>query len=334
MQKKTNLIDFHAHLMTAAGLEKICPQTQKSEFFRYVVPILEPIAQLTEPFHDCILRYIAMKYNNKFSRFIYSQCGRLFLMEALRLFRNQGLERLIRSMDRVGINHTVVCSLEPLTYTQEILDKIEPYRSRFTVFGSICSSMPDPLAYLAPFIETGKIKGIKIHSMVGDYSPDEFCAKTSEVVSLADEYGLPVSIHTGQIPVENLLGLSACNKIEVVEPLVSNFPKCQFVLNHIGWESWRQALDLARKYDNIMFETSWQPARVIRRAVDAVGAGRVMFGSDFPMFQQWQALREVKLALSPDEFAMVASQNALNLLKLDPVLLSQDGNLGCHRQSD
>lgn len=320
MADELHVIDAHAHLMSAAGLEKICPETQKSLFFRYIVPVIEPIAELTEPLHDRLLRQLAMNYHNRLFRSLYSCCGELFLMEALRLFKSHGLKRLLRSMDRQGICHTVICSLEPLTLTQQILKAVEPYPGRFSVFGSVSREQRDPAAYLSPFVEAGKIKGIKIHSMVGGYAASELCRDTRDIVALASDYGLPVSIHTGHIPVERLTGLSACNEVAAIEPLIRAFPKCRFILNHIGWESWQTVLGLGETYPNIMVETSWQPARIIRQAVDRLGAHRVMFGSDFPMFQQWQALREVKLATSPTEFALVASENARGLLDLPPDL--------------
>lgn len=317
---QTDLIDFHAHLVSAAGLEKICPETQKSDFFRYVVPILEPIAHLTEPIHDRFLRYMGMHHNNFAWRFLYSQCGQLFLMEALRLFKRHGLERLIKSMDREGISRTVICSLEPLTQTQEILDAVAQYGDRFCVFASVAKEQRDPVGYLAPFVESGKVKGIKIHSMVGGFAASDFYESTREVVALADENELPVSIHTGHIPVEGLVGLAACNEVAAVEPLVRAFPKCQFVLNHIGWESWRKVLDMAQKYSNIMVETSWQSSKIIRRSVDSLGAHRVLFGSDYPMFQQGQALEEVKKALTQRELTLVTSENAYRILKLFPAV--------------
>ena len=65
-----------------------------------------------------------------------------------------------------------------------------------------------------------------------------------------------------------------------------------------------------------MVETSWQPARIIRKAVDRLGSSRVLFGSDFPLFQQDQAIDEVIRALSPREFRVVCYRNAANLLHL------------------
>lgn len=309
------VIDFHAHLMSLAGLEKICPVDQKSAFFRHWVPVLEPIAHVTEPVHDRFLRHIAMHYNSELSRSVYSRLGHLFLFEALRLFKRHGLERLIQSMQQHGIKHTVIHSLEPLTDTRQILEETARFPGRFSVFGSISKHDPDPAAYLEPLIRSGAIAGVKLHPMIGGYTAEDIYERTKEAIALAAEHELPVAIHTGHIPIEGLTGLSHCIRVGGLEPLVRAFPKCQFVFTHCGWESWRKALQMAVQYPNILVETSWQPARIIRRAVDTLGAERVLFGSDFPLFQEDQALQQVQKALTAKEFKQVACGNTLRLLK-------------------
>jgi predicted TIM-barrel fold metal-dependent hydrolase len=315
MEKAVEIVDFHAHIMSLAGMEKVFPESRNTFIFRHVVPFAEPIADLTESVHDRMMRFIAMNFNDDMSRFVYSRFGLLVLAEALRLFKRHGLERLIHSMDRLGISQSVIHSLEPLTTTQEILDETSKYPGRFCVFGSVESSHPDPVGYLAPFIENGLIHGVKIHPMVGGYQPKNFRDHAGEFVALASEFGLPVAIHTGHIPIEVLSKDVTCLKLGEIAPLLRAFPKCIFILNHMGWESWRGAIELAKRCDNVILETSWQPAKIIRRAVDAIGPERVLFGSDFPLFQQSQALAEVRKALSFKEFRLVASENGKRLLK-------------------
>ncbi len=316
MPKALYLVDFHTHVLSTADVKLVCPEDQESEFFRYVVPILEPIAHWSEPVHDQFLRYLAMHHNSQLGRFLFRMSGHLFLMEALRLFKKYGLNQMMESMDRQGIKHAVISSLEPLTKTQDIIDLIQPYQDRFSVFASVHREHPDPVGYLAPLIASGMVRGIKIHPQVGGYASNEVYSASKDFVELASDRELPVMIHTGHIPVEALSGLVGSCDVPSLEPLIRAFPKCNIILSHIGWESWRKALKLAVKYPNVIVETSWQPARIIRRAVDAIGPRRVIFGSDFPLFQQWQAVREVRRALTEKEFEMVASLNALSLLRL------------------
>lgn len=316
MSKNLFIVDYHTHLLTKANTKLICPEDQESAFFRYVVPVLEPVAHFSEPVHDQFLRYLAMNYNNALGRQMFRSFGHVFLMEALRLFKRYGMKELIHSMNKQGIDHAVVYSLEPLTKTQELLEITEPYRDRISVFASVNKEILDRVGYLRPFVESGAVRGIKIHPQVGGYSKDDMFESTKDVVALATEFGLPVSFHTGHIPVEALSGIGGNVDVHTLEPLFKAYPTCTIVLNHIGWESWREVLAIAAKHENVMVETSWQPAHVVRRAVKAIGAHRVLFGSDYPMFQQWQALREVRHALAPSDFEQVASRNAIRLLKL------------------
>ncbi len=186
MEKFYPVIDFHSHVVSPQELVRLCPDDQKTAFFRYIVPTIEKVAHFSEPVHYRFLRYLALNFNDRLSLLAWGYCGELGLMETLRLFKTYDFNRLL----------------------------------------------------------------------------------------------------------------------------------------HMGWESWRSALALGQKYNNIMVETSWQPARTIRRGVDKLGAHRVLFGSDFPLFQQWQALKEVRKALSKSEFQQVTSLNAMRLLHMKSNLLS------------
>lgn len=296
-------------------MHNLCPDDQKSPFFRHAVPLIEQIAHVSEPVHDRFLRHLALNHRGSMSRFLYGTFGKLALMEAIRLFKTYDLPKLMSSMDRQGIQHAVICSLEPLTATQELLELTSVHKQRISIFASVSRNEPDPIKYLTPFVESRSISGFKIHPVVGGYACGELYHKTKDLAELASEARLPIVIHTGHIPVEKLNGIAGCNEVQAIEPLLAAFPRVKFVLAHIGWESWRQVLKLAKQYSNAMVETSWQPARIIRRAVDMLGPERVLFGSDYPLFQQSLALNQVRQALTPREFVMVASVNGMRLLR-------------------
>jgi uncharacterized protein len=168
---------------------------------------------------------------------------------------------------------------------------------------------------LSKHIESGLIDGLKIHPVVGGYACGELYSATKDIVDLAVQKDLPILIHTGHLPKEAIVGLAAgCNEVKYLEPLIAAFPRGRFVLAHIGWESWRQVLGFALKYKQVSVETSWQPARIIRRAVDMIGPERVIFGSDFPLFKQGMAFEQVNRALTNKELVMVTSTNAKRLL--------------------
>jgi len=311
-------VDFHAHIQTTGEIEQLLNVERERGFIWHLAPAIELVANLSEPVHDGILRQLALNFRDGLSRSIYSRLGALGLIETLRLFKANDFKRLIDSMNANGINHVVIHSLEPLTMTAEILELTAGYRDRVSVFVSVARTQPDPVGYVTPFIESGSVAGIKLHPVVGGYACGELYHATKDVVRLAESYQLPVMIHTGHIPVEGLSSISGCNEVKAIEPMIADFPRVRFILAHIGWESWREVLKISLRYPNVYVETSWQPARIIRRAVDLLGPERVIFGSDFPLFRQSLALAQVRAALSPMELAAVLSTNALRLLSLAP----------------
>lgn len=56
---------------------------------------------------------------------------------------------------------------------------------------------------------------------------------------------------------------------------------------------------------------------VYRRVIEAVGVGKILWGSDFPLTSQAKALERTRSAnLTNDEFAAIAGGNAVRLLGL------------------
>jgi predicted TIM-barrel fold metal-dependent hydrolase len=310
------ITDFHAHLRgLSETMAQFCPADTSTPFFRNTAPLFERLARFSEPLHDGLIRWLALNRRGGLHRHIYGSVAQFSLMEVLRRFKSYDLKCLLRSMQQHGIDRTVIASLEPFITTQEILEIIAPCKEKFVVFASVARSEKNPAEYLRKYIESGQVAGLKIHPVIGGYACNELLEATRETVSLAVAHDLPILIHTGHIPSSTLAGLAGgCNEARAVEPLVAAFPQGKFVLAHIGWESWRYILRLAQKYPNVCVETSWQPAHIIRRAVDVLGAERVLFGSDFPLFKQHVAFRIAQQALTAREFVYVASANANRLL--------------------
>ena len=70
---------------------------------------------------------------------------------------------------------------------------------------------------------------------------------------------------------------------------------------------------LLREHDQLWTDTSWQPAEVIRRAVDEIGASRILLGSDWPLLHpdlQGESLELLRRACSDRELEQIADENA------------------------
>jgi hypothetical protein len=76
------------------------------------------------------------------------------------------------------------------------------------------------------------------------------------------------------------------------------------------------AIRTAKKYDNIILETSGMPMHTkIREAVDTIGEQRVVYGSDIPFHHTSVEMQRVKMAgLTEHELRLILYENAKTLL--------------------
>ncbi len=104
---------------------------------------------------------------------------------------------------------------------------------------------------------------------------------------------------------------------------IEKWPSAKVVAAHWGgglpfYKLMRRAHEtLANTYFDTAATRFLYRHEVFRRAVDIVGAERVLFGSDFPLLSQSRCLREVDEAqLSDGEKALILGENARRLLQL------------------
>jgi predicted TIM-barrel fold metal-dependent hydrolase len=101
------------------------------------------------------------------------------------------------------------------------------------------------------------------------------------------------------------------------EPLLAAFPQVTFVLAHLGLHESNDALAVAGRHENVILETSFQHRTILQRAFAAVGASRLVFGSDFPGSNIAAPLREIMAAApSTGDLELALWRNAERLLRL------------------
>ena len=127
------------------------------------------------------------------------------------------------------------------------------------------------------------------------------------VLEIAAENHLAVFVHCGALSmgVRKKLGLPSLFDMRLSNPLdlhpvAVHFPQIRFVIPHFGAGMLREALLLADLCPNVYFDTSssnrWMMYEgldlrtLFRRALEVVGAGRLLFGSDSSFFPRgWHA---------------------------------------------
>jgi len=166
-------------------------------------------------------------------------------------------------------------------------------------------------------------RGVKLHPAAQRFYPHD--RRLWPVYGRAQALGMPVIFHSGAF----MLGPRA---VDFAEPkhfpeVLAAFPSLTVVLGHMGFGDFAACAELARDYPNAYFDccaviNGTDPSPTISddeaaAAIRQVGAGRVMFGSDYPWFDPaLDAQRIQRLPLSDAEKRAVLHDNATRILAL------------------
>ena len=147
-----------------------------------------------------------------------------------------------------------------------------------------------------------------------------------ELLALAGELNWPVNLHVTDAHTKPFPGRIETPEADFIG-LVLEFPAITFVLAHWGGGLAFDAEN--RPLRNLYYDTAASPlmygVEVWRRAVDAVGAERILFGSDNPLRLYSKKVsgtglaefvHEAKSVLSSQELGLVLGGNAAKLLNL------------------
>ncbi len=209
-------------------------------------------------------------------------------------------EKQIASMEEAGIDRAI---LLPLDYGLGLGGQTVPVEEQNRLHAEIVRRFPDKLVAFAGVdprrpnavdlferaISEWGFKGLKLHPTSGYYPNDKVVYPLYEK---AQEYGVPVLIHTG--PIIGRLRSKYAQPIYLDDVCV-DFPELQVIAAHLGF-CWRHELmNIAATVSNLAMDFSgWQPratrryaefCRELRETVDEVGIDRVLFGTDGPAYR-------------------------------------------------
>jgi hypothetical protein len=153
-------------------------------------------------------------------------------------------------------------------------------------------------------------KGVKLHPLLQAFIADD--PIVYPIMDEARRLNLPVAIHSGHPPFS--LPWSIGELAEV-------YPDVTIVMLHMGHGHGlyiRAAINTAKRYSNIVLETSGMPMHTkIKDAMETVGDDRVIYGSDIPFHHPSVELQRVKMAgLSEHQLRKILHGNAVEKLNL------------------
>ena len=245
-----------------------------------------------------------------------------------------GVETLLRAMDAAGIARAVLlgwyweyaetCAEQNRFHAECV--RLHPDRL------AACATLHPAAGRVATLAELRRAYGEGLIGL-GELSPHSQGYAVDdpvflEVLALAAELKLPVNLHVTDPDSRNFPGRVSTPPADFTR-LATEFPGTTFILAH-----WGGLLPLrepaALKLTNVFYDTAASPLlygpEIWRRFIEAVGAERVLFGSDFPLNLYPKLELEAELmrlvtearssGLPTESLAAIFHQNAARIFRL------------------
>ena len=202
-------------------------------------------------------------------------------------------DKLIERMDEAGVAAAAISGYLNVPGPNPdglkmIADAVERYPQRLIGYARMDPWFDDEcIRWLERAVNEIGIKGVKLHP--AHYTIFPYGPLTVNLVRRAGELDLPVLFHCG----DEIMCLPY-----QIDRLAKQCPDSKIILAHIGgFFSGEAALNVAKRRPNVWVDTCEIPfPNMIRKAVDQLGAEKVLFGSDAPCCDIRLEIKKVKLA--------------------------------------
>jgi len=240
--------------------------------------------------------------------------------------------RWAKDLDQKGVNRV---NFVTGGGNDDLARVVELYPNKFTGFAHHDLFSEDAPAELERAVRKLGLKGFKVVASAQMRPIDD--KAVYPVWEMTEDLGIPVIIHFGVLggggPSLNLENMNPLTLWEVAKM----FPQIPFVVPHFGAGYLRELLLLCWSCPNVYIDTSgsnrwmrWMPfdldlKQLVRRAIESVGADRLIFGSDSSYFprgfslpylrEQLKACRSI--GLEEGSIEKIFWSNAARLLKIE-----------------
>ena len=225
------------------------------------------------------------------------------------------ISALLASMDRCGIEKSVVCSIATKpSHFNPILRWSENIRSeRIIPLPSIHPDDPEAAGNIEK-VKKGGFAGIKMHPYYQDFNLDE--PRMLRIYEKVSAENLLLVVHTGFDFAFERVRKADPEKIIRIAKL---FPELKLVLTHLGaWEDWDEVERLIAG-ENIYMEISFSLEFLASEKAKKIILGHppeyILFGTDSPWTDQGKTLELFRsLSLGKTLERKILRENALSLL--------------------
>jgi predicted TIM-barrel fold metal-dependent hydrolase len=192
---------------------------------------------------------------------------------------SQTEDELFREMDYYQVDKAVICPVDRCIAVDNregndyVLDAARRHPDRLFAFATANPWYGErAVVELRRALDAGA-RGIKLNpALQGFLLCDEL---VNPIVELAQARNVPVFFHTGT---------PAFAQPSQLSELAMRFPNVKFIMGHMGSTDFKmEAVNAGAVSNNIYLDCSWIMPDLVMRAVETVGAERVLFSSDSPL---------------------------------------------------
>ena len=242
--------------------------------------------------------------------------------------RIAGASRLLKVMDRDGVDHAVVMGMGwsdfdvAVEANDYIIEAVSANPDRLTGFASVNPAWGDVAVAEARRCADAGLRGI------GELHPDTQGVAITDpavmapVMDLARERSLPVLVHCSE-PVGHKYPGKGATTPDRVWQFIQNFPDNVIICAHWGGGLPFYSLmpEVGAALSNVYFDSAASPflyrPEIYPTVASLVGAERILFATDYPLMSPSRPLAEVSgLPLAEDDRRMILGENAARLLGL------------------
>ena len=204
----------------------------------------------------------------------------------------QGVETLLDQMNRNDVDHAVLIQIRGMRDNAYLVECLRRFPGKFSAVVTLDPNSPDSPAQLEGLVKEG-VEGIRLHTSARSPGGDPLA-----IWRKAQDLDIPVSCQGGLPDFSN----------DDFASIFQELPQLKIIIEHLGrggddssptWNTYRKVLALSR-YPNAYMKIPGlgefcqrpmpfvQPfpfeeiPPLIEMAVEAFGANRLMWGSDFP----------------------------------------------------
>jgi len=216
-------------------------------------------------------------------------------------------------VDRCIVNPPYKIPSKLITANFELSEAIKHHKDKFIGFAWLDPRIEDSCKVLEILVTQHGFRGLKLHPVLNGYYPSN--KVVLPLINTAAKLSIPVYIHTG---------FGHLGKVEYLDNIIDNCPETQIVIGHMAEEG---CIDVAKKSKNVFIETSFttyeenlqEGIDKVEKAVRILGAGKLLYGSDWPWGggMEYEITKIRRANITEKERNQILGENALKILSLD-----------------